>query len=81
VLIFKEALFTHPTYALSGKIWVAAPAFIAELFSWGVDIAGAVISGRIGNIPDFRVRSNFVFEMAFIAAAVVCCTVHWCADC
>jgi hypothetical protein len=68
----RQMFYIHRIFMLSRKWWLAAPAFIADIFRWVISVVGQIVVIREGlNLPAFRARYSGIFYAALILGAFV----------
>jgi hypothetical protein len=71
-----QAFFAYRVQVLSGKWWLAAPAYVGQAFRAGSGIAVFILTLHDKELPIFQSRHGFVVDMSLTASAVVCACVR-----
>jgi hypothetical protein len=63
--------YTYRVHTISKKIWLSAPAFLAEMFRLCVSLAISVLAWKKGTLPAYRAQYDYLVYVTLITSATV----------
>jgi hypothetical protein len=66
-----QGFFSHRIHILSGKWWIAAPAYLAQAFRATIGIAVAVLCTQSQKLDIFRARYSYIVSISLILSVIV----------